>query len=451
MAAPAALRGCCGGSQGQTDELLAGSPAGAKLNDRYVEETKMSDRHIVEAAMEAGHGVLRLAPTWVPRSFCIPGRRLKLHSDDYHSLGSARGGIDERWLSSTVVADNGPLTPEDEGLSYVVFEKGGNVAKVQFREAVQLLKDQIVGERLWKQYSGWPVYSKFFDNWGPLPLHIHHDDAHAALVGKRGKPEMYYFPAQLNNHGGTCPFTFLGLNPGTTKAQLRACLAGFEKGDNKILDLSQGYRLRPGTGWDVPPGVLHAPGSLCTYEPQYASDVFAMYQSVLLGGETVAVELLWKDTPADRVGDLDYLLEIVDWEMNVDPELHRHRFMAPVPAGQSEPLGYEEKWICYRSPIASAKECTVPAHSTVKIKDAAAYGLIALQGHGSINSMPLESPVLIRFGQLTYDEYFVTEQAASEGVTIVNPSPTEPIVILKHFGPGNPDLHTDEEGRPACG
>ncbi len=38
------------------------------------------------------------------------------------------------------------------------------------------------------------------------------------------------------------------------------------------------------------------------------------------------------------------------------------------------------------------------------------------------------------------DEFFVTEQAAREGVVISNPSRTDPIVMLKCFGPGNPDL-----------
>ena len=33
--------------------------------------------------LEQGEGILRLAPTWVPRSFCIPGKRIKLHPDDY--------------------------------------------------------------------------------------------------------------------------------------------------------------------------------------------------------------------------------------------------------------------------------------------------------------------------------------------------------------------------------
>lgn len=56
---------------------------------------------LASAALTAGNGVLRLAPTWVPRSFLQPGRRLKLHPDDYYALGMHRGGIDNRWFGST--------------------------------------------------------------------------------------------------------------------------------------------------------------------------------------------------------------------------------------------------------------------------------------------------------------------------------------------------------------
>ncbi len=89
----------------------------------------MSANSIAESAIEQGGGILRLAPTWVPRAFCVPGRRIKLHPDDYYALGGARGGIDERWFSSTTHADNGPGTPDDEGLSYVIFEDGGAIKK----------------------------------------------------------------------------------------------------------------------------------------------------------------------------------------------------------------------------------------------------------------------------------------------------------------------------------
>jgi hypothetical protein len=405
----------------------------------------MFARQIVENALIAGQGVLRLAPTWVPRSFCIPGKRIKLHPDDYYVLGLERGGIDERWLSSTVMADNGPLTPGDEGLSTIAFEGEHSGKKVTLLEAVELLGAELIGERLWEQYQGWPIYSKFFDNHGPLPFHLHQDEEHAALVGQRPKPEMYYFPPQMNNHGGTFPFTFFGLNPGTTKQQLRECLGGFSQGDNKILDLSSAYKLTLGTGWDVPPGVLHAPGSVCTYEPQFASDIFSMFQSVLYGGETVSEELLWKNCPPDKHGDLDFLVELVDWEVNVDPEFHKNRFMTPIPAGEVQEMklqGFVENWICYKSQAASAKELTVYPGRQVTVKDAAAYGLIAVQGHGSINGQVLETPILLHYGQESYDEYFVTEQAAQEGVVLENRSPVEPLVLLKHFGPGNPDLKT---------
>lgn len=136
-----------------------------------------------------------------------------------------------------------------------------------------------VGPDLWNQYKRWPVYSKFFDNMGPIPHHMHHNWEQAALVEQEGKPEGYYFPPQHNSVPNNFAYTFFGLNPGTDKSEVRRCLENWHRGDNGILDLSQAYRLKPGTGWLVPPGVLHAPGSLCAYEPQWGSDVFGMYQN----------------------------------------------------------------------------------------------------------------------------------------------------------------------------
>lgn len=402
----------------------------------------MTTTKIIQLAFEQGKGILRLAPTWVPRSFCVPGRRIKLHPNDYYALGGARGGIDERWFSSTTPADNGPLTGKNEGLSHIVFEDKGKVHQVLLRDAVEVLKGELIGERIWKQYKCWPMYSKFFDNKGALPHHVHHRDEHAALTGQKGKPEAYYFPPQLNNHGGDFPYTFFGFAPGTTKEQVRQCLLNFTKGDNQITSISQAYRLDPGTGWDVPPGILHAPGSLCTYEPQKASDVFAMYQS-LAGDSIVPAELLWKDTPKERMNDVDWLMEVIDWDLNVDPNFRANHFMLPKPVKPLEQMqaeGYIENWICYKSKAFSAKELTVLPGKTVTIKDSGAYGLIMVQGHGKMGVWDIETPTLIRFGQLTYDEFFVSEGAAKRGVKITNPSKSDPIVMLKHFGPENPDL-----------
>ncbi|HNZ48709.1 MAG TPA: hypothetical protein PKN92_07675, partial [Candidatus Hydrogenedentes bacterium] len=131
----------------------------------------MSVKAIAERAMEQGQGVLRLTPTWVPRVFCVPGRRIKLHPHDYYALGGERGGIDERWFSSTTPADNGPLTSKNEGLSHIAFEDGGKTELFLLRDAIEELKDAIIG-KLWAKYQAWPMYSKFFDNQGALPFHI---------------------------------------------------------------------------------------------------------------------------------------------------------------------------------------------------------------------------------------------------------------------------------------
>lgn len=393
-------------------------------------------------ALAQGKGILRLAPTWVPRSFCVPGRRIKLHPDDYYVLGGARGGIDERWLSSTTPAKNGPLTGENEGLSAVVYSEGGKEEQLLLIDVIEELKGEVIGDRLWNEYKSWPMYSKFFDNMGPLPHHIHHNDEHAAKIGQLGKPEAYYFPPQLNNHGGDFPYTFFGIAPGTTKEQIKECLMNFTKGDNKITMYSQAFPLIPGTGWDVPPGMLHAPGSMCTYEPQKASDVFAMYQS-LVNEAVIPEELLWNGTPKEDIGNYDQLMEVIDWDLNTNPNLLETRFMQPIPVRDEAEMaseGYSEKWVCYRSDAFSAKELTVFPGQTVTITDAAAYGLIMMQGHGKMGVWNIETPAMIRYGQLTNDEFFVTEAAAKSGVQITNYSSTDPIVMLKHFGPANPDL-----------
>lgn len=392
---------------------------------------------MIQQAFEQGEGILRLAPTWVPRSFCIPGKRIKLHPNDYYAFGAHRGGIDERWFSSTTRADNGPLTTPDEGLSYVVFGDEEKPQKTLFRDAVAELGARLLGDDLWDAYHAWPMYSKFFDNKGALPHHLHQMEEHARLVGMQPKPEAYFFPRQVNNYGADAPYTYFGLEPGTTREQVRHCLEIWNQGDNHITDLSKAYRLELGTGWYVPAGVLHAPGSLCTYEPQWASDVFAMFQS-LVNEAPIGWELLVKNVPPEYSHDLDYILSMVDWEANVNPNFKATHFRPPLPVKPTEEMageGYAENWITYGNPHFAAKELTVLPGRTAVIHDAGPYGLIMMQGHGRMGVWPIETPALIRFGQLTHDEYFVSAAAAQAGVLISNPSATDPIVMLKHFGP----------------
>ena len=387
---------------------------------------------LASAALSAHKGVLRLSPTWVPRSFLQPGRRLKLHPDDYYALGTHRGGIDERWFASTTEAANEGRTP-DEGLSYVV---AGN-EKFLLRDAVAELGAEMVGSYIWKKYKKWPVYSKFFDNMGPIPHHMHQNTKQAKLVGQEGKPESYYFPPQLNNVGNNFPYTFMGLDPGTKKEDVIRCLDNWNNGDNGILDLSKAYRLKIGTGWLIPPCVLHAPGSLLTYEPQWGSDVFGMYQS-MVEGRAVPRSLLTKDFPKEKQDNNKYLVDALDWERNVDPNFKDNNYLEPIICSGSAKEGFWDSWIVYGridgEQLFTAKELTINPGVKVTIQDGGAYGWITVQGEGRVNGMNLQTPAMIRFGQMTEDEVFVTAPAAAEGVTFENTG-TEPLVGLRYFGP----------------
>lgn len=389
-------------------------------------------------ALDAGEGVLRLTPTWVPRSYLVPGRRLKLDSRDLYAYGTHRGGVDERWLGSTTFAMNEGRTP-DEGLSFVVHEG----ERFTLKDAIESEGAAVIGRSMWETYHRWPVYSKFFDNLGPIPHHLHQSEAQAKLVGREGKPEGYYFPPQLNLTSGNFPHTYFGLEPGTTREDVSRCLERWDRGDNGILDFAKAYRLKPGTGWLVQPRILHAPGSLLTYEPQWGSDVLSMFQS-MVDGRAVDRGLLVQDVPKDKQYDFDFLADMVDWDANTDVSFKSKHYIEPIPVADSSSSGYVDRWIVYGTVDGkqkfSAKELTVLPGATCTIQDDGAYGLIVTQGHGSINKLSLDCPSCIRFGQMTEDEVFVSYDAATNGVTFTNPSPTDPLVTLRYFGP---DVHSD--------
>ena len=389
----------------------------------------------IKQTFEQGGGIFCLMPVFVPRRFSRAGFRLRLHPDDYYALGTKRGSIKERWFSSVIPAMNGPLAPADEGMSYVDM---GDAEKISLKDFVTELGAELIGTELMEKYGTWPMYSKFFDYEDPLFHHLHLDFDAAARIGWQGKPEAYYFPPEMNNYAGTFPATYFGFDPDVSKEEVMERLMMYEKGDNRITELSRAYRIQLGTGWYTPPGVIHAPGSYLTYEPQWNSDVNSVYENIA-SGEVYDYDFLVENCPEDKKRNLEYVMSLLDWEKNVDPHYRKHYFRPPVACPNSDGR-YAEKWVAYANDYIAAKELTVQPGQKVVVSDGAAYGCIIIQGHGRFGAYDAEASVMLRFGQPSNDEFFVSEAAAKQGVVIENRSRFQPMVILKHFGPNHPDM-----------
>ena len=164
--------------------------------------------------------------------------------------------------------------------------------------------------------------------------------------------------------------------------------------------------------------VIHAPGSYLTYEPQWNSDVNSVYENVT-SGEVYPYEFLVENCPDDKKRDVDYVLSLMDWEKNVDPFYREHYFRPPLVCAHSDDR-HVEKWVVYANNYFGAKELTILPGQTVTVRDGAAYGCIIIQGHGQFGVHDAEAAIMLRFGQISADEYFVSEAAARAGVTITN-------------------------------
>lgn len=377
----------------------------------------------------ASDGILNLIPIFVPRRFGAAGKRLRLHRDDYYALGTHRGSIKERWFSSVICAMNGKYAAWDEGLSYVNID-GTTGSKILLRDFVDTLKGELTGDKIWNRYENWPMYSKFFDYEGPLFHHLHLGFDAAARVGKSGKPEAYYYPPQYNNYPGKFPHTYFGFSPDVTKDMIKERLSHYSENDIRITELSRCYRIELGTGWYTPPGVVHAPGSYLTYEPQWNSDVNAVFENIT-DNEIYDESFLFENVPEDKKGDLDYIISLMDFDANVDPEYRKTYFRPPLTIEENG--DYIQKQIVYGNPYIAARELTIFPGREATIYDDTAYGCILVQGYGKIGTHNCSVSTMLRLGQISEDEFFVSGAAANKGVKIINSSMSEPLVMLKHY------------------
>ena len=384
-------------------------------------------RDIIENALKAGNGILRLEPAWVARDFLPPGKRLGLKDQEYH-VGE-RGWISERWIGSTTRADN-RVGPPDEGLSYLGLEG----ERITLKEAVEVAGDLIMGAEYAKTHQGLGRLAKIYDFGARIPFHIHQMKKDAAKLGRNSKEEAYYFPEDVDL--GPHPETFFGVHPYIVREKKFDLLLPFLKEwkDDLILQHSRAYLNVRGEGFHLPSGVLHAPGTALTIELQEDSDVFAMLQA-LNAGKIISKELLFKDvTPEDRerLGERA-ILEQIDWEISGDPFFYENRHTPPVLVQETQQPGGEEHWIYYNTTKFSGKRLVVKPGGQFMSVEKGVYNILVWRGKGRYGGYAVAG---LNFG---HDELLISHAAATQPVLVENTGDSD-LTIFKFFGP---DINLD--------
>ncbi len=393
-------------------------------------------KDIVEKALSAGNGILRLEPAWVARDFLPAGRRLGLKESEY-DVGE-RGAICERWIGSTTKADN-RVSPPDEGLSYLALE---GVERVTLRDAVAEAGDLVMGAEYAGSHKGLGRLAKIFDYEERLPYHIHQGQEAMARLGKTSKEEAYYFPEGVAM--GKHPETFFGVHPSIVERKQYDLLLPYlvDWKDDLILRFARAYLQCPDEGFHLPSGGLHGPGTALTIELQEDSDVFAMLQA-LNGSYLISKDLLWKDVHPDdrkRLGERAVLNQ-VDWVLSGDPFFYENRHTSPQPvAGGTQPGG-EESWIYYNTLKFSGKKLVVKPGGTYTSVDKGVYNILVWKGSGRIGGHDVKA------GDFGRDELLVSHARATAPLTVENTG-RDDLLIIKFFGP---DINKDVPMIPRYG
>jgi len=349
----------------------------------------------IERLLERQQGVLKLKPNYVRRVY-QDGGRLMGGKPGATFLPDVKLYRPERWIASCTEATN-PHPIAGEGLSRLAG------SKLTLQDALQVAGKTLLGLRRYKTHGPeFRVLLKVLDGYTPVPFHFHVGDEAVAKdpahLGHHrfGKDEAYYF---LDGPKGPCPYTHVGLYPGTTKRRLRQAL---EKGNDAVLELSPFFLQRIGEGFYLPGGIVHRPGTAFTLEIQQPSDISIRLQTEIEGR---------KLTPKERHADFDTIeqaMRHLDLKASTQPDIIDRFRIIPRPVSRKPLRGGAEDWIfpprlCKKF---SGKRLRVRTRLTTVENQC--YAMLVWKGTGQIG------PHKVRAG----DEFFVTHDTAQSGLRV---------------------------------
>ena len=222
---------------------------------------------ILDDCINQNDGVLQLMHRYAGRTFCSPGKRIRLDEGSYYPDYMGGTGLDEIWMGCTVPIVTGVIdtrtnkAPYREGESHVLTPDG---QVISLQDLILANPETVMGEKITafsKSLYGdptWPIVSKKFDNLNPIPHHLHWSKWEVYDINSFDNPGVS--PSHYHT-------TAMGLYPFVSKDQFLACMKSFGQGEyNGVRHLSPHTMMHIDNGFVMPNGVLHSPTDLCTHE-----------------------------------------------------------------------------------------------------------------------------------------------------------------------------------------
>lgn len=397
---------------------------------------------VLDSCLDKNGGVFQLLHRYAGRTFCTPGKRLRLDERSYYPDYMGGTGLDELWMCCTVPIVTGVIdtrtkkAPFREGEAHVLTSDGQVISlqdlisanpKAVLGDKVTALSQQLIGK------VTWPIVSKKFDNLNPIPHHLHWSKWEVYDINSFDNPGVS--PSHYHT-------TAMGLYPFVTRDQFLACMKRFGKGEyNGVRHLSPHTMMHIDDGFVMPNGVLHSPTNLCTHELHVTMDEHFLAEDLTLDGRIGAKDAFYacreEDYPKVRHEDWDYLVEKFDFAANQDPDFVLKNSRPAISAQEFKGNGVDAKWIVYGNFLGDQK-CSIlrlivepGAKTTFRPECPAMFHTNG--GSGRVGKLAVRYHQNMVLGEIYPEIGFITQAALANGGVEIENTGTEPLVLTFDF------------------
>ena len=387
-------------------------------------------------------GVLQLLHRYAGRTFCTPGKRLRLSPESYYPDYMNGTGLDEIWMCCTVPIVTGVIdtrtgkAPFREGESHVLTPDG---QVISLQDLIAASPEAVMGPKVTAFANAmfgrptWPIVSKKFDNLNPIPDHLHWSKWEVYDINSFDNPGV------SASHYHT---TAMGLYSFVTKDQFLACMKRFGKTEyNGIRHLAPHVMMQLDNGFVMPNGVLHSPTNLCTHELHVTMDEHFLAEDLTLDGRIGAADAFYAcrevDYPRDRHEDWGYLVDKFDFAANQDPDFVLKNSRPAIPAHEFAGDGVDAKWIIYGDFLGDQKcsilRLTVQPGGKTKFRPESPTLFHTNGGRGRVGQLEVRYHHNMLLGEIYPEIGFITQAALANGGVEIENTGTEPLVLTFDF------------------